>query len=99
MKLKIIHSLFIAKSFHPHLSQQGKVDEHSLSPSAWSQLLSFCYPWVLFEEALAALNKSLAEYQEVCSSGGTEGAAASSWVNRDGGGGGGRVTDTFAVFV
>lgn len=89
MKFSIIHRLFIDKNFHPHLIQHEKLGKHFLSASEWSQLLSG-KPWVLFQEALEALSKSLEQYQKVSSSGWTEAAGVSRRVSGDRGGRGGR---------
>lgn len=89
MKFMIIRLLFIDKNFYPHLSQHEKLGKHSFTASEWSQLLSKKL-WVLFQEALGALSKSLEQYQKVSSSGWTEGAVASIGVSGDGEGGCGK---------
>lgn len=89
MKFMIICLLFIDKNFYPHLSQHEKLGKHSFTASEWSQLLSKKL-LVLFQEALGALSKSLEQFQEVSSSGWTEGAVASMGVSGAGEGGHGK---------
>lgn len=95
----IICLLFIDKNFYPHLSQHEKLGKHSFTASEWSQLLSKKL-WVLFQEALGALSKSLEQYQKVSSPGWTEGAVASIGVSGMGKEGvEKRVTDTSTAII